>query len=117
MTKPLSGIYKITNNANGKIYIGQSQNVYLRRKQHWDKLKKKTHPNTDMQKDWNKSNRGFRWDVVEMCPLEELNRREEYWINYYNSIDEGYNKGWVPYKRKTQPKVKKRKIVGYKKRS
>jgi predicted GIY-YIG superfamily endonuclease len=34
MTRPLSGIYKITNQLNGKVYIGQSQNVYHREREH-----------------------------------------------------------------------------------
>ena len=116
MTLPLSGIYKITNNANGKIYIGQSQNVYTRRKQHWTELAHQRHPNKDMQADWNNFSRSFRWEVLELCILEKLNEREEYWIHYYNSINEGYNQGWVPYKRKDKQK-KKRKVVGYRKRS
>ena len=57
-----------------------------------------------MQKDWNKSSRGFRWDVVEYCSLDKLNEREKYWIDKYNSIEEGYNKGWVPFKRKNENK-------------
>ena len=28
MTLPVSGIYKITNLLNGKVYVGQSQNVF-----------------------------------------------------------------------------------------
>ena len=117
MTLPASGIYKITNNANGKVYIGQSQNIYARRKQHLTELARGKHPNRDMQADWNKSSRGFRWDVVEYCGIAELNEREEYWINKYNSIEYGYNKGWVPYKRKTKKVVNKRKYVGYRKSS
>ena len=30
MTRGPVGIYKITNNKNGKVYIGQSQNMYDR---------------------------------------------------------------------------------------
>ena len=102
MTRPPSGIYKITNNANGKVYIGQSQNMYERWNQHRTALKSGHHANREMQKDWNKSSRGFRWDVVEYCSLKELNEREKYWIEYYDSIEKGYNQGWVPFKRKKQ---------------
>jgi hypothetical protein len=53
-----------------------------------------------MQKDYSKQKgRGFRWDVIEYCGLAELNKREKYWIDQYQSIDRGYNCGWVPYKR------------------
>jgi len=103
MTRPLSGIYKITNQLNGKCYVGQSKNVYEREVEHFTALRRKRHPNKQMQKDWNKSNRGFRFDVIEWCGLNDLNEREKYWIEKLNTIKEGYNQGWVPYKRK-QPK-------------
>ena len=103
MTRPLSGIYKITNQLNGKCYVGQSKNVYEREVEHFTALRRKRHPNKQMQKDWNKSNRGFRFDVIEWCGLNDLNEREKYWIEKLNTIEEGYNQGWVPYKRK-QPK-------------
>ena len=102
MTLPLSGIYKITNLTNGRVYIGQSKNVYLRRKQHFVALRNGNHENKLMQQDWNTNNRGFRWDIVELCPISELNNREKYWIDYFNSIEQGYNAGWVPYKRKVK---------------
>jgi len=100
MTRPLSGIYKITNQINGKIYIGQSKNVYERKAEHFTALRRGKHPNKVMQRDWNKNNRGFRFDVIEWCSLDQLNSKEEYWIKEYNSIEKGYNQGWVPYKRK-----------------
>lgn len=100
MTLPLSGIYKITNLTNGKIYVGQSQNVYARRKQHFTALRQGTHGNKQMQEDWNINNRGFRWDIIELCPITKLNEREKYWIDKLNTIARGYNAGWVPYKRK-----------------
>ena len=115
MTLQPSGIYKITNLSNGKVYIGQSQNIYMRRKQHWNALKSGKHKNKDMQKDWNKSSKSFRWDVVEYCGVNELNEKEEYWINYYDSIHKGYNQGWSPYKRKTFKY--RRRFVGYHKSS
>ncbi len=111
MTLAPSGIYKITNLTNGKVYIGQSKNVYLRRTEHWTALRRNAHPNKEMQKDWNKNNRSFRFDVVEFCGISQLNDREKYWIDKLNTIETGYNQGWVPYKRK-ETKVK-RKIKGY----
>lgn len=112
MTRSPIGIYKITNNKNEKVYIGQSQNMYERWKQHRTALKNGNHPNKEMQKDWSKSSRGFRWDVVEYCSLEKLNEREKYWIDKYNSIEEGYNQGWVPFKRKNENKKTKTRRYG-----
>ena len=116
MTRQPSGIYKITNNANGKVYIGQSQNIFMRRRQHFMELSSGRHPNKNMQNDWNKNNKYFRWDVLEYCSISELNDREKYWIDKYNALEKGYNIDWVPYKRKIK-KITNRKKIGYRKRS
>ena len=102
MTLPASGIYKITNLLNGKVYVGQSQNVFERKIQHFTALRNGNHENREMQKDWNKNNKGFRWDVIEFCPISELNNREKYWIDTLDTIARGYNVDWKPYKRKTK---------------
>ena len=33
----------------------------------------------------------FSFEVIEECSIEDLNEREECWIKYYNSQDDGYN--------------------------
>lgn len=93
MTASPSGIYKITNNKNGKVYIGQSQNMFLRHKQHFILLRHGHHENKLMQADWSRDSKGFRFDVIEYCPIDKLNEREKYWIEKYNSIEKGYNQG------------------------
>ena len=109
MTRPLSGIYKITNNSNGKVYVGQSKNVFIREKEHFLALRHNKHPNEAMHNDWNKSNRGFRFDVIEFCPIAQLNEREKYWIEQCGSMEpNGYNQGWVPYKRRNVIKTRYR---------
>ena len=61
MSKLPSGIYKITNLKNGKVYIGQSENVFARRKQHFSALNYGHHSNLDMQTDFTaQRGRGFR---------------------------------------------------------
>lgn len=61
MSKQPSGIYKITNQKNGKVYIGQSENIFIRRKQHFSELNYGHHPNKDMQRDYTaQRGRGFR---------------------------------------------------------
>ena len=108
MTVAPSGIYKITNLANGKMYIGQSQNIYKRRVQHFTALRAGKHENAVMQADWRRDFRKFRWDVVELCPISMLNEREHYWIEKLGTMaPNGYNLDWVPYKRK------KKKAPGY----
>ena len=61
MSKLPSGIYKITNLKNGKVYIGQSENIFVRRKQHFSALNYGYHDNKDMQADFTaQRGRGFR---------------------------------------------------------
>ena len=86
------GIYKFENLKNGKVYIGQSINIEQRYKQH------KTNCN---QIDRNKSKfyqalnefgiDNFSFEILEICSQNELNDKEIYWINYYNSVECGYN--------------------------
>lgn len=110
MTRPLAGIYKITNNKNGMVYVGQSQNVYEREVEHFVALRRGKHPNKMMQKDWNKDHTGFRFDVIEFVSLKELNEREKYWIDKLDTMaPHGYNQDWVPYKRKIKKPVYKQK--------
>ena len=78
MTLPLSGIYKITNLKNGKVYVGQSQNIYKRREQHFIALRRGTHINKSMQQEYSTDYRHFRWDVIEFCDISMLNAREKY---------------------------------------
>lgn len=90
-----SGIYKITNIKNGKIYIGQASNI-------WDRIrggylyalpKNKCH-NKPLQRAWNKDGgENFCIEIIEFCDIEKLNEREQYWIDitqcFNNKI--GYN--------------------------
>ena len=89
-----SGIYKFVNKINGKIYIGQSQNLDSRFRQHFN-----NHTNPNL-KDYNtKFYRALRkygfdnfdYEIIEECNLEEINEREQYWVDFYNSFYNGYN--------------------------
>jgi hypothetical protein len=79
------GIYKITN-PKGRVYIGQAVNIY-KRKQSYEKLKCKGQPRlyASLVK------YGFSehiFEVAEQCSIEELNKRERYWQDYYNVVSE-----------------------------
>ena len=90
------GIYKITNLTNNKSYIGKSSNIEERWKYHQTRY--------NDEKDWNKSLysalrkyglENFSFEVLEKMDKQYYdkfgNNREEYWILYYNSVNQGYN--------------------------
>jgi len=89
-----SGIYKIQNTTNNKVYIGQSINIEHRIYEHTYHLKKGLHYNDYLQRSWNKYGEdNFTIEVVEYCDIKELNCREIYWIKTYKATnrDFGYN--------------------------
>lgn len=85
------GIYKIQNKQNGKIYIGQSNDIERRIKEHcYPNRYKKSRCLIDYAiHKYGVEN--FTYETVEECSLEELNDREQYWIQYYDSRKKGYN--------------------------
>ena len=86
------GIYKITNNINNNCYIGQSIHIEERWKEHkskynWEKENKK--PLYLAFQKYGLEN--FSFEIVEECEPEQLNLKEQYWIDYYNSYNDGSN--------------------------
>lgn len=88
------GIYKITNKINQKSYIGQSIHIEERWKQH---IYSSNNINHSSYNDYiHKAIRkygidNFTWEILEICPREELNEKEIYWIAFYDSYNNGYN--------------------------
>lgn len=88
------GIYKITNKINNKVYIGQSVQVNYRIKQHFrDAFNRNVHTyEYPLYRAIRKhGTENFNYEILEEVELEELTSREQYWIDYYNSIANGYN--------------------------
>lgn len=83
------GIYKITNNINGKIYIGQSNNIQRRFSEHQNRGAASRIPIDVAIQRYGKEN--FNFEIIEECSTEQLNQKETYWITYFNSIENGYN--------------------------
>lgn len=87
------GIYRIINIKNNKCYVGQSKDIDARIKKHKNFLLKNKHWNNHLQNAWNKyGEENFKFEIIEECKEEELNDREIYWIKYYDSLRNGYNK-------------------------
>lgn len=86
-------IYKITNNVNGKVYIGQTINaVELRFKRHINDSKNNvldTHFARAIRK---YGENCFICEVIDTANTQdELNKKEQEWIRFYNSVESGYN--------------------------
>lgn len=92
-TGSVTGIYKITNQLTGECYVGQAVEMSRRWKDHAKHgLGIDTPANNKlykaMQKDgiWN-----FSWEMLEQCSPAELNEKEKFYIDLYQSYDYGYN--------------------------
>lgn len=88
-----TGIYAIVNIANGKMYIGKSENIYRRMIEHLSKIKRKI-ANRYLLQDWNKYGKDkFRYTIIEHCSKEELHRRECFWVLKLKTLNReyGYN--------------------------
>ena len=107
-------IYKITNIQNNKIYIGQTiRPIKDRFNRHMtDALNNviDTHFARAIRKYGRDS---FVYEEIDTAQNQnELNQKEQYWINYYNSIEYGYNEtdalykcGGNTYKSKTEDEL------------
>jgi len=89
--KGKSGIYLLK--INGKIYIGSSVDMYRRLKQHFNHLNKGCHRNKHLQSSWDKY-KSIQYSVVEECSVDTLAEREDYYIEYYNSFNLGFNQSY-----------------------
>ena len=86
-------IYKITNKINGKVYIGQTiRPVQYRFHRHINDAMRNI-----IDTHFARAIRKYgpdQWllEVIDNAETqEELNQKEQYWIQYYNSVEEGYN--------------------------
>lgn len=91
----MQGIYKITNLVNNKVYIGKTNNSERRWADHQRLAFTLNHK--EYEKALYKAMRKYGLDNFIFEIIEELKdysiseEREQYWINYYNSYNNGYN--------------------------
>lgn len=95
-----SAIYKITNVANNKCYIGSAVDAYTRLAVHKSGLKYGKQPNKHLQASFIKYGiNNFKFEILEyIADKNNLLFREQIWINYFQSYDPkfGYNKRKKP---------------------
>ena len=89
----VTGIYKIQNLQNGMCYVGQCVDAANRWKQHIKRgigaetpTKNKLYP--AMLK-YGVEN--FSFEIIERCPKEKLNEREQYWQQFFKAKEFGYS--------------------------
>ena len=92
-TSTITGIYKITNQNNDMCYIGQAVDVATRWKNHAKcgldidtPAGNKLYKAMKEEGIWN-----FSWELLEECPRNELDAKEKFYIELYQSKDFGYN--------------------------
>jgi group I intron endonuclease len=94
-TERIIGIYGILNKLNNKIYVGSTNNLARRKREHFNQLKNNNHENRYLQLSYNKYGKdNFTFVVLEdNVKIEQLTERELYWINLKDSLnrDKGYN--------------------------
>ena len=90
------GIYCFTNPVNGKKYIGQSKNLEKRYYTH--KMRSQDKTSNEYYSVFHNALRKyggiekFHYEILEEIEPNYLNEREEYWIDYYNTlVPNGYN--------------------------
>ena len=86
-------IYKITNLVNNKVYIGKTLRTAEKRwKEHCKDCQKRKCEQRPLYRAMNKYGiENFICETIEECTIEDINDREVYWIEYYQSYHNGYN--------------------------
>ena len=91
----ISGIYCITNKINNKKYVGLSKDIYRRWGEHKKipfnpSSKEYNYPLYNAIRKYGLDN--FDFTILEQCDDQELlKEKEKQWIEYYDSINNGYN--------------------------
>lgn len=88
----MSGIYKIYCITEDKYYIGQSIDVLNRLEQHKRELIKGEHINSKLQNAFNSyGENNFVFEKIKNVEEQFLNVMEGYFIDFYDSVNNGYN--------------------------
>jgi len=90
------GVYIIENILSQKVYVGSSQDIFLRFKQHESRLRRNVHQNTRLQHAWNKyGKQNFKFKILLECLPEHLLVQEQFFMDalkpWYNICPVAYS--------------------------
>jgi len=106
-----SGIYKITNLINNKIYVGSTSDFIYRKYSHKNKNNNTVISRAILKYGWN----NFSFEILEYCDSELLAERENYYFNLlqpfienngYNILRTATSNGWLGHKHTEESKKK-----------
>jgi len=88
-----TGIYKLVNLSNQRVYIGSAKDMKTRWRNHLYRLRHNKHHNQFLQADYNKCGEAlFTFAILEECGELALVEREQFWIDAcYDHQDKCYN--------------------------
>lgn len=87
-----AGVYKIENRVNGKLYIGSSCKLRVRRNEHFNALRKGNHSNRKLQRAFDKYGEdNLVFVPIVFCDEGLLIIYEQALIDRYDSVESGYN--------------------------
>ena len=112
-------IYRILCIINEKVYIGATQNIEIRKYNHWWRLQNNRHENSDIQKDYNiYGKEKFLIDILDTCFDDEADELEQFWIDAHGSMesDDVYNLFGGGRRTRGCKKVRDKQIASNKKR-
>lgn len=86
-------IYKITNNINGKMYIGKTiLPIEKRFQEHLEESLRERSKNRPLYRAFNKYGyNNFTLSLIEECHPDEASEKEIFWIEYFRTFKVGYN--------------------------
>jgi excisionase family DNA binding protein len=88
----IPGIYAVFCKATGLPYIGSSVNVYAHTFSHVTALRRGRHQSHKLMHAWKTyGENSFDIVILEFCPKESLQEREQHYIDAWDAYNSGYN--------------------------
>lgn len=85
------GVYKISFSNTDKVYIGSSNDIDKRIKQHKAMLESDCHHSYKLQNYYNNNKEYILFSTLQECSEVDKFKVEAYWIGKYNAVQNGFN--------------------------